>query len=343
MSETDTAKALFVPFAPGGDLAVPAAGARVCFLNAHDMEGFDLFADCAVTLQQDFRPFARPFLARGLSVETTLPDDGLYDAVLVRARRQKDENRALMATALLRLAPGGLVVMAGANDFGGKRLAKEFTELGVATSEASKHHCRIVYARVDDFNRAQAQAWHDAAAVRVMDIDGRPTWTQPGLFGWDRLDRGTAFFLTHLPDGFKGAGADLGCGAGVIARTLLEKNAAIDSLLCVDADARAVDMTRRNITDARLQAEWLAVGADDLPARALSWVVMNPPFHEGSLTASSVGAAFIRESARLLRPGGVLWMVANAHLPYEAHLTTAYANVTKVAEGQGYKIYKAVK
>jgi 16S rRNA (guanine1207-N2)-methyltransferase len=104
-----------------------------------------------------------------------------------------------------------------------------------------------------------------------------------------------------------------------------------------------VAMTRRNISDDRMGAQWLAVGQEDIPAKGLNWVVMNPPFHEGALTASSVGVAFIRVAADMLRARGTLWMVANAHLPYEAHLAAAFANITKIAEGEGYKIYKAVK
>jgi 16S rRNA (guanine1207-N2)-methyltransferase len=298
---------------------------------------------CAVTAQQDFRPFARVLESRGFAVETALDGDGGYDAVLVRARKQKDENRALLAAALLRVAPGGILVVAGANDAGGKRLAQEMTTFGVTLHETSKYHCRILFGRVDGFDRDAAMATLEAAAPRIVDIAGVDTWTQPGLFGWDRLDRGTYFLLQHLPRDFGGNGADLGCGTGIIARFMLETNPGIKSLLCVDADARAVAMTRRNISDDRMGAQWLAVGQEDIPAKGLNWVVMNPPFHEGALTNSSVGVGFIRTAAALLRPGGRLWMVANAHLPYEAHLAASFARHDKIAEGEGYKIYCAVK
>ncbi len=343
MSETDTAKAIFVPFA-AGEIPVPGAGARVLLLNGCVAEDMAMLADCAVTAQQDFRPFARGLENRGMVVEAVLDGDGGYDAVMVRARKQKDENRALLAASLRRLAPGGTIVVAGANDSGGKRLSQEMAALGVATlNEISKHHCRILFGPVDGFDRAAVDAALAAAAPRMMDIAGVDTWTQPGLFGWDRLDPGTYFLLQHLPRDFRGDGADLGCGAGIIARFMLETNPGIKNILCVDADARAVDMTRRNIADPRMAAVWRAVGHEEIPAKGLDWVVMNPPFHEGALTASSIGVAFIRVAADLLRARGTLWMVANAHLPYEAHLSAAFGQITKIAEGDGYKVYKAVK
>ena len=342
MNETDIARALFVPFA-AGDLPVPGDGARVLLLNGCADGGMAMLSGCVLTAQQDFRPFARGLEARGMPVETVVEGDGGYDAVLVRARRQKDENRALLAAALLRAAPGGMIVIAGANDAGGKRLAQEMKALGVTLDEISKYHCRILLGRVDGFDRDAARAALNAAAPRIVDIAGVDTWTQPGLFGWDRLDAGTYFLLRHLPRDFSGNGADLGCGTGIIARFLLETCPGIKSLLCVDADARAVAMTRKNIADDRMGAQWLAVGQEEIPASGLHWVVMNPPFHEGALTASSVGVGFIRAAAAALRPGGKLWMVANAHLPYEAHLAAAFARHEKIAEGEGYKIYCAVK
>jgi 16S rRNA (guanine1207-N2)-methyltransferase len=342
MSETDTAKAIFVPFA-AGEIPVPGAGARVLLLNACVAEDMGMLADCAVTAQQDFRPFARGLENRGAVVETALDGDGGYDVVMVRARKQKDENRALLAAALKRLAKGGTMVVAGANDAGGKRLSQEMAALGVKLNEISKHHCRILFGSVNGFDGAAVDTALVAAAPRVIDIAAVDTWTQPGLFGWDRLDPGTYFLLLHLPRDFRGNGADLGCGTGIISRFMLETNPGIKNILCVDADARAIDMTRRNITDARMAAVWRAVGQEEIPAKALDWVVMNPPFHEGALTASSVGVAFIRVAADLLRARGTLWMVANAHLPYEEHLAAAFTNITKIAEGDGYKVYKAVK
>jgi 16S rRNA (guanine1207-N2)-methyltransferase len=35
--------------------------------------------------------------------------------------------------------------------------------------------------------------------------------------------------------------------------------------------------------------------------------------------------------------------VANRHLPYEAPLAAAFKTVRAVAEGQGFKLYEAVK
>ena len=48
-------------------------------------------------------------------------------------------------------------------------------------------------------------------------------------------------------------------------------------------------------------------------------------------------------AAELLKKGGVAWVVANRHLPYEAELNAAFKRVRLVAEAGGYKLFEAVK
>ena len=72
-----------------------------------------------------------------------------------------------------------------------------------------------------------------------------------------------------------------------------------------------------------------------------SFVVMNPPFHDGGAEDRSLGAAFIAAAARALKPGGRLLMVANRHLPYEAPLREAFGKVALLAETGGYKVHEA--
>ena len=72
-------------------------------------------------------------------------------------------------------------------------------------------------------------------------------------------------------------------------------------------------------------------------------MVSNPPFHDGGTEDKRLGQAFIQKAAALLHKGGVAWIVANRHLPYEAELNAAFKRVTMVADRGGYKLFEAVK
>jgi 16S rRNA (guanine1207-N2)-methyltransferase len=45
----------------------------------------------------------------------------------------------------------------------------------------------------------------------------------------------------------------------------------------------------------------------------------------------------------MLRRGGVCWLVANRHLPYEAVLASAFETATVREDAGGYKVIEAVK
>jgi 16S rRNA (guanine1207-N2)-methyltransferase len=107
----------------------------------------------------------------------------------------------------------------------------------------------------------------------------------------------------------------------------------------MDIDRRAVDCAQRNVTDPRAAFAWADVRREGLAG--LDFVVMNPPFHDGGAEDKALGQAFIRAAHGGLRDGGVLWLVANRHLPYEAVLGELFGKVAMKAETGGFKVFEA--
>ena len=139
----------------------------------------------------------------------------------------------------------------------------------------------------------------------------------------------------------KGAGADLGCGFGALSLVAL-RSPAVTSLRLIDIDRRAIAAAKKNVEDPRVAFEWADVRT--LPTEGeLNFIVSNPPFHDGGTEDRRLGQNFIRQAAALLKTGGVLWLVANRHLPYEAELNAAFKRVKPLLDKGGYKIFEAVK
>lgn len=247
------------------------------------------------------------------------------------------ERRYTTALALRVLAPGGSLTVMAPKDKGGSRIAKELKSFGCDVAETSRRHHRICTAE-----RPSALAGIDEALA-----EGGPRfdetlglWTWPGVFSWNRLDPGSALLEQNLPP-LSGRGADFGCGIGILARAILV-SPKVEHLDMLDIDHRAVAMAARNIDDTRANIRWADIRSGT-ELKGLDFVVMNPPFHDGGAEDQSLGQAFIRRAAEALRPGGVLWLVANRHLPYEAVLKTVFKRVTPKIEANGYKIYEAQK
>lgn len=247
------------------------------------------------------------------------------------------ERRYALALALRALKPGAALTALAPKEKGGSRLRKELETFGCQVDEIGRQHQRVCYVV-----RPEAPAGLEAAiaAGGPQRVAGEGLWTQPGVFSWDRDDPGSQLLIAALP-ALSGQGADLGCGVGVLARAALA-NPKVTRLELVDLDRRALDAARLNVEDARAGFHW-ADARSGPELSGLDFVVMNPPFHDAGQEDKALGQAFIRRAHTMLRKGGVLWMVANRHLPYEAVLGEHFARVTPKGEGKGFKIYEARK
>ena len=248
------------------------------------------------------------------------------------------ERRYALALALRALRPGGDFLVLAPKDRGGARLARELTDLGCRFSEDARRHHRLC--------RLARPAGALPLAVPLAGgaprhIDNLALCTQPGIFSWDRLDPGSALLLATLP-ALKGVGADFGCGLGILARAVLA-SPGVTALTLIDIDRRAIEMAQRNVGDPRAAFRWADIRAADPALARLDFVVTNPPFHDGGAEDQSLGQAFIRRAAEALRPGGTLWLTANAHLPYERALAEAFKAVAVKASAHGYKVFEARK
>ena len=267
--------------------------------------------------------------------------EGSADAVMVYAPPGVLERRSVLALALKALKPGGRLDAMAPKDKGGSRLKKELQGFGVEVGESAKaHHRRCVVIRPETLVGVDEAV--AAGAPRL--VEGLEAWSQPGIFAWDRIDAGSLLLARTAP-GLKGAGADLGCGYGALATVVL-RSPAVTSLRLIDLDRRAIAAARRNIADPRATFEWAdarTIEAGKESGGDLDFVVTNPPFHDGGAEDKRLGQAFIRQAAAMLGKGGVLWLVANRHLPYEAELNAAFKRVRMAADAGGYKVFEAVK
>jgi 16S rRNA (guanine1207-N2)-methyltransferase len=333
-------QALAYPF--DRDLASLPEEGRILLANPAPGAGGP-WAAARTSVWQWWKGPASAFEGGGFRLVSGDPDgDEMFGAVVLRLPRQREEAQHVMASAWAVLEPGGLFIVAAANDAGGARLEKDLRPFLPDLQSASKHKCRIVWAQKD--KQVLPKEWVSRGQLQKHGDPG--IWTRPGLFSWDRIDMATGMLLPLLPDGLKGRVADLGCGTGIIANHVLKHNPDVKTMLCMDADVRAVEASRRNLGERHagrdIEYHWTDLSQPQkfTPVDA---VIMNPPFHAEKTLAIALGQSFIRNSAAMLKSGGTLWMVANAHLPYEPILQQAFKNVEKVHEGQGFKIIKAVK
>jgi len=261
--------------------------------------------------------------------------EGSLTRITVLAPPGAIERRYVLAHALRTLNRGGELLALAPKDKGGSRLGRELEAFGCVIEEGGKRHHRICRTTRPPEPTGLEQA---IAGGGPREVDGLG-WTQPGVFSWDRIDPGTKLLLERAPK-LKGAGADFGCGLGLLASQILQ-SPAVTSLALIDSDRRAIDCARRNVADPRASFAWADVRASDFSD--LDFVVMNPPFHDGGSEDRALGQAFILAAAKALKKGGACWLVANRHLPYEAVLKEQFKRARLVVEARGFKVYEATR
>lgn len=299
--------------------------------------------------RQPFFPAAQTLAAAGYDVRPATDDlrPKSYACIVVALPKQVEEAKGALAQAIAALRPGGLLIACANNDANGNRIIGWLAEKNITGTSYSKNRARCVTATIAE-SVADLSDWRAAAATTAVDFgDGLTLESRPGVFSWNRADPGSEFLLQFIPPDITGVAADFGCGIGFLSHHLLAQQNAIAALHIVDADNRALILAKANMDrlhkGADVRAHWadLAHPVPDLPP--LDFIIMNPPFHKGKLSDSSLGQAFIGTAAHHLKKDGRLLMVANAHLPYEEILNKRFSRVTKLAEAAGYKIYGARK
>ena len=338
---------LLLPFI-GGQLPWPETGGAL-FLRARDGWPLHQRPLPGLVCEQSFKPDAEALQRAGVAMVED--GDGVtatttYPLVLVLPPRQRDEARALFARAIAQTAPGGRVVACVTNNEGARSAQDDLRKIAGTVGSLTKNKSRVFWTAPlqGPADAALAAQWLALDAVRPID-DGR-FLSRPGVFAWDRIDPASALLAAHLPVDLSGRAADLGAGFGYLAVQLLANCPGITALDLYEAEARALNLARRNLaafeSKAALGYHWHDVTAG-LPEQ-YDVIVSNPPFHTQSRAdRPDIGRRFIAVAAAALKPGGRLWLVANRHLPYEAVLNESFGQVRIVAQSDGFKVVEAVK
>lgn len=316
-----------------GDMTWPEAGA-VVVLRARGDADFAALGRDRVQAVQGFAPDHDRLAARGL--DARVDPEGDFAAALVQIVKSKGETLSLIAEALALVQPGGVIAVDGQKDEGIESILKAVKRLLPLDGTLSKSHGKLFWLTRPD---ALPDAIADWLAEPRETEDGFVT--APGMFSPDGADQGSEVLVALVPP-LKGRVADLGAGWGYMSAVLLEEQDSIGALDLIEADYAALKAARANVDDSRARFFW-GDATTFQPEAQYDAIISNPPFHTGRAADPALGQAFIAAAARMLKPSGQFFMVANQHLPYEAALKAHFGTGKLLAEIAGYKLYQAGK
>lgn len=259
-----------------------------------------------------------------------------YRAVVLRVPREKDLARSYLKDAIRRTIVGDPIIIDGQKTDGVESLLKYCRKHFAVQEVISKAHGKLFWFSSPSED-GMLEAARDLPEPTPTETD-LGLYTAPGVFSADGPDKASVFLADNLPP-LSGEIADLGAGWGYLSKRLLETSKP-DALHLVEADWLALNCAQKNVAHDKASFHW----ADALtwrPDTPVDHVVTNPPFHVGRAADPSLGQAFIRAAAAMLKPKGQLWLVANRRLPYEGTLKDAFRTVELHAETPSFKVFHA--
>ncbi|WP_051215478.1 class I SAM-dependent methyltransferase [Granulicoccus phenolivorans] len=212
---------------------------------------------------------------------------------------------------------------------------------GSVRASLGRQKSRVLHARQP---RPGTPTWPRRATVDLPPALGGPLVLSAhgGTFAGTRIDPGTRV-LVDLLDRLPAAtpALDLGSGNGTLSALLARRGHPVTAL---DESWAATAATRETLAANGLTGTVRrADGLTGLPTGSVPLIVCNPPFHVGTAKDSGPAYAMIEQAARVLEPGGELWLVFNAHLPYLPTLRRRIGPTEIVSRHPKYLVTRSVR
>ncbi|MFT6913871.1 MAG: 16S rRNA (guanine1207-N2)-methyltransferase [Motiliproteus sp.] len=171
--------------------------------------------------------------------------------------------------------------------------------------------------------------------------------SKPGLFGWDKLDQGSAFLADHLAELWPRLSTpqprvlDLGCGYGYLAARAHEQGAA--SVVATDNNAAALLACQANFDRLGISGQVLADNCGASLDERFDLLLCNPPFHQGFALEGELTERFVSTAARLTAFDGVALFVVNQFIPLERKAQGLFAEIDTFADNGSFKLVRLAR
>lgn len=304
---------------------------------------------CNINLVSNRFDIARQANAAGLQCQFSdwdfsgFPDHSM-DTVLFRVSKERASSHHIINQAARLLTAGGTLMLTGEKNDGVKSYVKQACKLFGDRSLGEKHGnhylAKLCLQTLDGGHLP------DKDYGQLRPIKSNPEYSyssKPGIFGWDKIDRGSAFLMEHFAEflqGFKHQPktlVDLGCGYGYLACEASRHG--FDKIIATDNNAAALTAVAENFSS-QLNIDYSVIAGDagDMVEGRFDSLLCNPPFHQGFSIDGDLTNRFLASAKRLLNPNGRALFVVNTFIPLEQRAKQFFAKVEVVSNNGSFKL-----
>lgn len=186
----------------------------------------------------------------------------------------------------------------------------------------------------------------DEKTLNKQAITTQKIYTKPGIFGWNKIDKGSELLLRNLPEIIDSMALtprsllDLGCGYGWIFLNLanyLDKQASATlSVTATDNNAAAILCAQQNSTHLPFPVRVIADDCAKNIDEKFDLIVCNPPFHQGFSHDKTLTLKFLEQTKQHLNSNGAAIFVVNEFIQLPSN--TWFSSHKVIAKEQGFKV-----
>ena len=358
----DDSLSLLLPFLQRSELHESATTEGAACLLVADENLIDIpFNTLAPSVQVLSNRFDIAHLARLANSQCTFNDfdfsvfaSASFQRVVYRVSKEKPVAHHIINHSLRLLSDSGELILLGAKNEGIKTYASKAADYFNTRASVSKHGnyylatiCKNSAAENAAESRLLPLKTPYESLAPVINCDPNKLYSKPGLFGWNKIDRGSALLAQHLNQFFASFTTppasllDLGCGYGylsVMAAQAYSQRPKTLRIVATDNCAAAIIACRKNFSAFNITGEVIADDCASGMTETYDALLCNPPFHQGFKTDSRLTEKFIHSAARHLKPSGRALFVVNQFVPLEKLARTTFARSEKIVAADGFKL-----
>lgn len=270
--------------------------------------------------------------------------DHTVDKIIYRVSKEKPVVHHVINQAIRILKPGGTLCIAGLKNEGIKTYLDKAKKLFAGQIEQSKSDKNSWMGILHSPGAPDTALLEDQdyTSLRVVTSDENFNYiSKPGVYGWNKIDKGSAFLIAELTRFTERLPAppttalDLGCGYGYLAINCAPLGCRITA---TDNNAGALLACQENIRQLGIDAEVIVADCAEGISERFPLIICNPPFHQGFSIEGDMTDRFLDAARKHLQSDGIACFVVNLHIPLERKAKKLFSTIETIADNGSFKL-----
>jgi 16S rRNA (guanine1207-N2)-methyltransferase len=263
------------------------------------------------------------------------------EQVIFRIAKEKAINLHIIHQAIKYLAIGQSLILVGYKNEGINSLCSYIKDNFAVNISIDKHKAQLQSLHIALLEKPAKPVQTTYPELQQLNIDEFSFISKPGVFGWNKIDKGSELLMQAFAEQSIGVGKkqllDLGCGYGYL--SIYANKLGFNDIDATDNNAAALLACQANFDALGINGEVFADNFAENRLKKYDIILCNPPFHQGFDHKKKLTEVSITQAHKLLKPHGVAFFVTNQFIGIEKFAKQLFESSLLLEKSGGFKVY----